>query len=91
MDIEKLKTLVKHILFAFCGVVFFTVMGYGLRVANSPFSGMSNYFNGQSFGNTFYLVSIIFVILMSFDAVFILIERFGADSLIDFIMNYIPR
>jgi NADH:ubiquinone oxidoreductase subunit 3 (subunit A) len=90
MDIEKLKTLGKHIVIAFCGIVIFTVIGYVLQVANSYFSGMPNYVNGQSFGNTFYLVSIIFVILMSIDAIFILIEPFEADSLIDFIKRVKP-
>ena len=46
---EKLKTLGKHILIAFCGVVIFTGIGYGLQVVNSYFSGMSNYVNSQSF------------------------------------------
>ncbi len=89
MNIEKLKKLGKHILVAFCGVVVFTVIGYGLQVVNSYFSGMPNYINGQSFENTFYFVSIFFVILMPIDAVFILLEPFGTDSLFDFVKGYI--
>ena len=57
---EKIKTLGKDILIAFCGDVFFTVIGYGIQVFNSLFSGMPNYFKGQIFGNTFYHVSIVF-------------------------------
>ena len=91
MDIEKLKTLGKHLLIAFCGAVIFTVIGYGLQIVNSYFSGMPNYFNGQSFENTFYNVSVIFIVLLAIDSIFIGLEPFGADSLIDFVMNYIPR
>lgn len=91
MDIEKLKTLGKHILIAFCGIVIFTVIGFVLQVVNSYFSSMPNYVNSQSFGNTFYTVSVIFIVLMVIDSVFIWLEPFGADSLIDFITNYIPR
>ena len=89
MDNEKLKTLGKHILIAFCGVVIFTVIGYVRQVVNFQFSDMPNYVNGQTFGNTFYYVSIFFVILMSIDAVFILFELFGADSLFNFVMDKI--
>ena len=91
MDIEKLKMLGKHILIAFFGILIFTAIGCGLQAVNSYFSGMPNYFNGQGFENTFYSVSIIFVIIMSVDAVFIWMELSGADSLFDFIINYIPR
>ncbi|ASI14273.1 membrane protein [Candidatus Mancarchaeum acidiphilum] len=86
MDIEKLKTLGKHILVAFCGIVIFTVVSYGLQVVNSYFAGVQNYFNGQSFENTFYTVSVIFIVLMAIDSIFIWLEPFGSDSLIDFIM-----
>ena len=65
MDTEKLKPLGKPVLFAFIGVVIFTVIGCGLQVVNSYFSGMSNYVNSQSFANAFYFVSKIFIILMS--------------------------
>ena len=91
MDTEKLKLLGKHILIAFCGVVIFTVIGYALQVVNSYFAGTSNYTNGQTFENTFYFVLDIFIILMSIDAVFIFLEPFGADSLIDFARDHIHR
>lgn len=91
MDIEKLKTLGKHILIVFCGVVIFTVIGYGLQVINPYFSGVPNYVSGQSFENTFYAVSVIFIVLLAIDSIFIWLEPFGADSLIDFVMDYIPR
>ena len=91
MDIEKLKTLGKHILIAFCGVVIFTVIGYVLQVVNSYFSGVPNYSNGQSFENTFYTVLVIFIVLLAIDSIFIWLEPFGADSLIDFVMDYIYR
>lgn len=91
MDTEKLKLLGKHVLFAFIGIVIFTGIGYGLQVVNSYFSGMPNYVNSQSFANAFYFVSEIFIILMPIDAVFIFLEPFGADSLFDFVSDYIPR
>ncbi len=91
MDIEKLKTLGKHIFIAFCGVVIFIVIGYVLQAVNPYFSSMPNYSNGQSFENTFYTVSVIFIVLLAIDSIFIWSEPFGTDSLIDFVMNYIPR
>ena len=90
MNIEKLKILGKHILIAFCGIVIFTVIGFVLQVVSSYFSGMPNYVHGQSFENTFYIVSVIFIVLMTIDSIFILLEPFGADSLIDYVMYYIP-
>ncbi|MGC8710018.1 MAG: hypothetical protein ACP5RF_00155 [Candidatus Micrarchaeia archaeon] len=91
MDTEKLKILGKHILIAFCGIVIFTAIGVGLQVVNSYFAGVPNYFNGQSFENTFYTVSIIFIVLMTIDSIFIWLEPFESDSLFDFIRKYIPR
>ncbi|MEM3772032.1 MAG: hypothetical protein QXW80_06955 [Candidatus Micrarchaeia archaeon] len=88
MDTEKLKKVGKHILLAFCGIVFFTSIGYVLTAANSYFSGVPNHINSYSFGNTLYFLSIIFIIITSIDSVFILLEPFGADSLIHFIMEY---
>ena len=90
MDTEKLKTLGKHILIAFCGIVIFTVIGFVLQVVNSYFTGVPNYFNGQIFLNTFYTISVVFIVLMTIDSIFILLEPFGADSLIDYVMYYIP-
>ncbi len=91
MDMEKLKKLGKHILIVFVGGVILTVLVFLLLAVNSHFSDVPNYFNSQSFENTFYFVLTIFLILMAIDVVFILIEPFGADSLIDFIMGHIPR
>jgi len=79
MDIKKFKKLEKDIFLAFIGIVFFTVIGFLFQVV--PVS--------PSFENTFYFILIIFVIVMTIDATFILLEPFGADSLFDFIKEHL--
>jgi hypothetical protein len=79
MDIEKFKKLEKDIFLAFIGIVIFTVIGFLLQVV--PVS--------PGFKNAFYFILIIFVIVMTIDATFKLLEPFGADSLSDFIKEHL--
>jgi len=91
MNIEKFEKLGKHILLAFIGIIFFIAIEVSFQVVRAVILGIPNYFNTKSFENTLYFILIMFIIVMTIDAAFILLELFGADSLFDFIKEYLEE
>jgi len=81
MDIEELKKLVRDIILTFVGIFIFIVIGAVFQVVPML----------PGFKGTFYFILIIFIFATTIDAVSILLEPFGVNSLFDFIKGYLEE